>query len=137
MPSMNSKYPYEIKSSSSFGDILTVTFWLYVDSLRGKIPFLFLFDTGADVTSLPSSAAEKLGIDLDKCPEEPMSGYEGSTILVYRSQISIIFSKKAFVIPCVFNPNEDVPILLGRAGILNRFNIILHAERKHIAFEEI
>ena len=137
MLSMKSKYPYGIKVSSSFGDILTATFWLDVESQVGKIPFLFLFDTGADVTSLPASAAEKLGIDLDKCPKLPMSGYEGSTVLVYRSQISIAFNKKAFVIPCVFNPNEEVPILLGRAGVFNRFYIILDGKRKQVDFEEI
>ena len=66
-----------------------------------------------------------------------MSGYEGSTILVYRSQIRIVFNKRAFVIPCVFNPNEDVPILLGRAGILDKFSILLDGKRKQIYFEEI
>ena len=130
-------YPYENKPSGSFGNILTVSLWLNVYSPRGIFPFLFLFDTGADVSSLPNSAAEKLGIDLDKCPEEPMSGYEGSTILVYRSQISVVFNKKTFSVPCVFNPNEDVPILLGRVGILDRFNIFLDGKRKQITFEEI
>ena len=59
------------------------------------------------------------------------------SILVYRSQISIAFNKKAFVIPCVFNPNEEVPILLGRAGVLNRFDIILDGKRKQVTLEEI
>lgn len=130
-------YPYESKSSISFGNIPTITFWLEVESSVGHIPFFFLFDTGADVTSLPSSAAEKLGIDLDKAPKEPMSGYEGSTIMVYRSNIKIIFNKKSLLVPCVFNPNEDAPILLGRAGIIDRFNIILDGKNKKIIFEEI
>lgn len=134
---MKLRYDYGSKSTLSFGIIPTIKILLAVESPQGNLPFVFLFDTGADVTSLPSSAAEKLGIDLDKCPEEPMSGYEGSTVLVYRSQISIVFNKKAFIMPCVFNPNEDVPILLGRVGILNRFNIILDGKGKQIVFEEI
>ncbi len=134
---MKLKYPYEIKSSSSFGDVATITFWLDVGSPRGNIPFFFLFDTGADVTSFPASAAEKLGIDLDKCPQESMSGYEGTTISVYRSEVRVVFKDKSFSVPCVFNPNEEVPILLGRAGILNRFNILLDGKRKEATFEEI
>lgn len=134
---MKSKYPYASKSTLSFGIIPTIKILLAVESPRGHLPFLFLFDTGADVTSLPASAAEKLGIDLDKCPEEPMSGYEGSTILIYRSRINIIFNKKVFKVPCVFNPNEDVPILLGRAGILDKFNIFLDGKKEQILFEEI
>jgi len=137
LPYMKLRYPYEIKSSSTFGNIPTITFWLNVESPTGSMPFFFLFDTGADVTSFPISAAEKLGIDLDKCPEEPMSGYEGTTISVYRSQVKIIFNNKSFSVPCVFNPNEEVPILLGRAGILNRFNILLDGRKKEIVFEKI
>ena len=130
-------YPYESKFSPNFGDIPTISLWLNVNSLKGPFPFSFLFDTGADVSSLPVSAAQKLDIDLDKCPQEPMSGYEGTTILVFRSSIKIHFNKKLLTIPCVFNPNEEVPILLGRAGILNKFKIILDGKNKEAIFEEI
>ena len=127
---MKLTYPYENRPSESFGAIPTVSFWLDVYSSRGHLPFLFLFDTGADVTSLPASAAGKLGIDLDKCPQVPMSGYEGTTIFVYKSEIKISFNNKPFIIPCVFHPNEEVSILLGRAGILDRFTIIMDGRRK-------
>lgn len=134
---MKLKFPYGIKSSPGFGEILTVSVWLSLKSPTGIKPFLFLLDTGADLTSFPASAAEKLGIDLDKCPQEAMSGYEGTTVLVYRSQVKIYFDKKSFSIPCVFNPNEEVSILLGRAGILDRFTIHLDAKKKEVRFEEI
>jgi len=134
---MKLTYPYESKPSETFGTILTVSLWIDVYSPRGPLPFLFLFDTGADVTSLPNSAAKKLGIDLDKCPRLPMGGYEGTTVSVYKSQIRIRFNHKLFTIPCVFHPNEEVPILLGRAGVLDKFNIVLDGKRKQIFFEEI
>lgn len=134
---MKLSYPYAIESSFEFGSISTINLWLYVQSVQGVIPFSFLFDTGADVTSLPMSAAKRLGIDLDRCPQLPMSGYEGMTISVYKSQIVIKFGDKAFKIPCVFNPNDDVPILLGRAGIIDRFNIFLDGKKKEITFEEL
>lgn len=134
---MKLKYPYGIKYSPEFGSILTIKLLLQVESPEGPAPFIFLFDTGADITSFPISVAGKLGIDLDKCPQEPMTGYEGTVVLVYRSNIKIIFNKKRVEIPCVFNPNEDVPILLGRAGIIDRFNILLDGKKKEIIFEEI
>lgn len=134
---MHVKFPYEHKTSGTFGSIPTVSFWLHIISPIGPIPFYFLFDTGADVTSLPASAAEKLGIDLDHCPKEPMSGYEGTEVFVYRSQITLQFNKQTYQVPCVFHPNEDVPLLLGRAGILDRFTIIFDAKKKEVAFEQI
>lgn len=134
---MKLKYPYGIKYSPDFGHILTIKIFLSIEHPRGSEPYLFLFDTGADATSLPVSAAEKLGVDLDQCPQVPMTGYEGTAVLVYRSNIKIIFNKKSFKIPCVFHPNEEVPIILGRAGIIDRFNILLDAINKEIVFEEI
>lgn len=134
---MKLKYPYGIKYSPDFGHILTIKIFLSVEYPGGMEPFLFLFDTGADVTSFPASVAEKLGIDLDKCPKEPMSGYEGTTILVYKSKVKIRFNQETFEIPCAFHPNEEVPILLGRAGIIDKFNITLDGKNKAIIFEKI
>lgn len=134
---MKLSYPYQSKSSPSFGKIPTIKFWLNVESRSKSIPFLFLFDTGADITSLPASVAKKLGIDLDTCPQETMTGYEGATVIVYKSEITITFNRKSLKIPCVFNPSEEVPILLGRAGILDKFTILLDARNKVIVLEEI
>ncbi len=134
---MKLRYPYGIKYSPSFGHILTIKIFLSVEYPGGTEPFMFLFDTGADVTSFPASVAEKLGIDLDKCPKEPMSGFEGSTVLVYRSKIKIKFNQKSFELPCVFNPNEEVPILLGRAGIIDKFTIVLDGTKKAVTFEAL
>lgn len=65
-----------------------------------------------------------------------MSGFEGSTIPVHKSRIKIKFNKKSLSIPCVFHPNDNVPILLGRAGILDKFNIFMEGKKKEITFEE-
>jgi len=134
---MKLKFPYEVSSSLEFGNIPTVSFWLNVESDVRSIPFFFLFDTGADVSSLPASAAVKLGINLKKCPRIPMSGFEGNTVSVYKSKVKVRFNKKSITIPCVFHPNDDIPILLGRAGILGRFDIFLDGKKKEITFEEL
>ncbi|TSC64779.1 MAG: Uncharacterized protein G01um101493_10 [Microgenomates group bacterium Gr01-1014_93] len=134
---MKLKFPYESKPTLNFGNIPTIKLKIEVETPQGFIPLLFLFDTGADVTSLPISSAGKLGINLDKCPKEPMSGYEGGNVEVYLSKLNVKFNKQTFTIPCVFSPNENVPILLGRAGIITRFNIKLDAKNKEITFEEI
>lgn len=135
---MKLKFPY---GSSyyipGFGHLLSINVLLLVETIEGFAPFSFVFDTGADITSFPTSAAKKLGIDLDKCPKESMTGYAGTTVFVYRSNIKIRFNKKIFGIPCVLNPNEDVPILLGRAGIVDKFNVLLDGKNKQIIFEEL
>lgn len=134
---MKLRFPYGNSILPNFGIIVTIKFWLNVQAEKDFLPFSFLFDTGADISSLPVSAAGKLDIDLSKCVKEPMTGYEGTSVLVYRSQINIKFNKKILTIPCVFTPIEHVPILLGRAGILDKFTLTLDGKKKEIRFEEI
>lgn len=67
---MKLTFPYEAKHTLNFGTLPTIKINLDIQSPEGFIPLLFLFDTGADVTSLPVSLAEKLKIDLNKCPKE-------------------------------------------------------------------
>lgn len=134
---MKLEFPYASKPTLNFGNIPTIKVKIQVESPEGFVPLLFLFDTGADTTSLPVSSAKKLGINLNACPKEPMSGYEGGKVQVYLSKIRMRFDRKVITIPCVFNPNESVPILLGRAGIISRFNIFMDGRNRLITFEEI
>lgn len=134
---MKLSFPYETKASRHYGNSPLVSVTLPVDSPQGPVKFQFLFDTGADVTSMPVTVAKKLGINLQKQHSGIMTGYEGQGVLVYRSQITVNFNKKKFSIPCVFTPKNHVPILLGRAGILSRFNILLDGKNKQITFTEI
>lgn len=133
---MQLKHPYGVKYSPSFGYIPTVKILLQVQSVEGLEPYLFLFDTGADITSLPVSATLKLGINLHKCPKELMVGYDGTPVSVYRSKIKVKFNQSIISIPCVFNQNEEVPIILGKAGILDKFSIYLDGKNQQITFEE-
>ena len=131
------KFPYKIIKTEHFGDLPTPTFWLAVQVKTKIVPLLFLLDTGADITSLPVSAAKSLGIDLTTCPKESMEGYEGKSVSVYRSSIRIFLNNNRYTIPCVFTPIETVPILLGRAGILNQFTITLDGKKKEIRLQKI
>ena len=134
---MKLKFPYQVRTSPIFGQVPTIKLRLPLKTIEGIEVFTFLFDTGADVTSMPISAAEKLGIDIKKCKKILMSGFEGSTITVHLSKISLVLDGKSFTIPCVFNPNINVALLLGRAGILNKFTITMDAKKKVAIFQEI
>lgn len=130
-------FPYQKIKTDHLGELLTPSFWLPVQTRTKIASFIFLLDTGADVTSLPVSAAKSLGIDLATCPTEPIEGYDGKSVLVYRSSIKIFLNNKRFTIPCVFTPIETVPILLGRAGILDKFTLTLDGKKKEVRFKTI
>lgn len=134
---MKPHFPYQTKVSPGFGLLNTIEVRLHVKGKSNIETFDFTFDTGAEITSMPVSAGIKLGINIEKCPKIKMSGFEGTTITVYKSKINLIFNKKSFILPCVFHPNERIPFLLGCAGILDKFTINLDAKKRMATFEEI
>ena len=134
---MKLHFPYKVKPSPEFYHIYNIEVRLQIRGKKTTDIFDFTFDTGAEVTSIPVSAAIKLGINLKKCPRIKMSGFEGTIVTVYRSNINVVFNKKVLTIPCVFHPNEEVPLLLGGVGILDKFTITLDARKRVATFEEI
>jgi hypothetical protein len=88
------KFPYEDRSAPNFGNIPIIKLSLGIKYSGGFLPLTFVFDTGAEVTSLPASTAEKLGINLSLCPQGIMKGYEGNGIIAYISKIRIKIDKK-------------------------------------------
>ena len=135
---MRIEFPYKEKVSKSAGKISVVVVWLEIKTVR-KIyePFEFLFDTGADFTSLPKFMAVDVGLDLTKCPQELMYTAENKPMTTYHAKIKIRFGEKILDLPCVSTDYDDTPFLLGRVGFIERFDMHLLASERKLVFEEV
>lgn len=138
MPTKNLiEFPYETKQSRHAGLILSPYVELEVRTKEGKfVSHRFIFDTGADFTSLPKYMAEIVGIDLKDCPQEVMYTAENEPMVTFHAKVKVRFRKKVFGILCVFTDRDDTPFLLGRVGFIGRFNMHLLAAEKKLVFEE-
>ncbi len=104
---------------------------------NGYFPYRFLLDTGADVSMVPFSMAEDLGIDLSRCPTDECSGIEGRPLLVYHTTIAVRVGHVDLSLPCLISESDSTPFLLGRAGLFARFDIGFDNQRKRIVLSEI
>lgn len=131
------EFPYLTKRGEN-EEILGIYLWLKIKTTRGIYrKQRFLFDTGADFTSLPRFSAEVVGIDLSKCKQEIMYTADNEPMVTFRGKIAINFDGKDLELPCVFTDKDDTPFLLGRAGIIENFEILLSAKKKKIILEKI
>ena len=125
----------------------------YKESLYGRIPdpyitisvstgygwrnLDFLVDSGADVSMVPKSIAELVGLDLKKARKHRTYGVEGKGLLVYEGSLAIKIGTHQIKIPCLFSSQEKTPLLLGRTGLFNRFTIVFENRTKNIIFRPI
>lgn len=120
-----------------FGLLLNPTLTLVVKSRRGDFLFRFLVDSGADVSMMPRSAADTLGVDLAGCRRMEAGGIEGGGVPGWGDQIRLQVGDLEISIPCFFSSREDTPYLLGRAGFFQHFNVTFDNRRKMIVLDPI
>lgn len=134
---MKIEFPYLIKKGE-FEEILGIYLWVKIKTKIGIYRSQkFLFDTGADFTSLPRFLSGVVGIDLAKCRQEIMYTANNEAMVTFRGKIVINLNSKDLELPCVFTEKDDTPFLLGKTGIIDRFDILLSAKKKKIILERI
>ena len=96
---------------------------------------IFLIDSGATTTLLPSTDAQALDLVLESGVKVMVSGVTGHHLVGYRHDITLnIQSCLLDRIPVIFAKNQNVPRVLGREGIFSKFAILFDEARRRTAF---
>ncbi|MBI2660623.1 hypothetical protein HYX07_05665 [Candidatus Woesearchaeota archaeon] len=108
--------------------------------LIGKETFetIGLLDSGADISAIPKSIAEILGLNLEG--EITFAYGIGGKVKSVESTVKILIQKGhekySFSIPVkVILDDYDFPILLGRAGFFDKFVITFDQENERISLK--
>jgi hypothetical protein len=107
--------------------------------LKGKDghwrPFILFVDSGAHLTILSASDADRLGIDLNEGKSITLYGVSGSTkAFVHRLPMKL--GARQLTVEVAFSISDDTPRLLGRAGIFDAFLVTFRQSRKKTIFTE-
>ncbi|MBI4231368.1 MAG: retroviral-like aspartic protease family protein [Planctomycetes bacterium] len=108
-----------------------------VRTASGYADLNFVLDSGADLTMLPASVADFLGISLDGSREVRVTGVEGPGAMAKVGELTVRIGDRDYAIPCAFSTNENTPFLLGRLGLFRHFNVTFDNRRRKIALESI
>ena len=122
---------------TEFGILLDPTFELPVKTPSGYLRFRFLLDSGAELTMMPRSVAEQLGVNLGSAREMKVTGIEGSGVRAWLSEITLKIGEAECRLPCLFSSNENTPCLLGRMELFRRFNVTFDNRGQKIILESI
>ncbi len=79
--------------------------------------------------------SDTIGVNLACLKKEIMYTANNDSMMVYFGSMQIWFDTKEISLPCVFTDRNDTPFLLGRAGLIDRFEILLSAKNKSLSFK--
>lgn len=100
-----------------------------------------LVDSGADYTVLPIEIAGVFNLKIDNQIQYSILGAGGTTFKIYKSPIEVehIVKKRGFREikwkSFVYFAESGSTILLGQAGFMNKFKIVLNGKTKEVAIE--
>ena len=93
-------------------------------------------DSGADITTINKTFGNLVGLRLKpKEQKYELNGVGGKEEFVYRD-IEIKIVKQVFNIKIAWVQNDNIPLLLGREGVFDKFEIIFKEKFREIIFKE-
>lgn len=92
-------------------------------------------DSGADITIIPLSFGRLLGLELKKEDIKQLTGVGGTSIPVVITEVEIKINDIVFPINIAWALEEDIPPLLGRTSVFDKFVITFDQNKKIIIFD--
>jgi len=134
---MTIEFRYREEKSEITGTILRPVASLEFRS-RGDewIEIRMYIDSGADMTLIPLSFGRLLSLELKKDEIEHLRGVGGGEVPVIVTNVEIRMNGLEFPISVAWAPEEDVPPLLGRTDLFDRFRILFDQGEGVIIFED-
>jgi hypothetical protein len=130
MPSPSIEFPYRTRLEGG-ATVLVPVILAELPTPYGVYPIRLLLDSGADCTMLSRALGELAGIDVTSLPKVNVKGIAGQSVEVYRGTVSLrIANLQLSSIPCLYVESMMTPLLLGREGFFDLFNITLDNRRK-------
>ncbi len=134
---MTVKFRYQEEKSEITGTILRPVASLEFRSRGGEgIEIPMYIDSGADMTLIPRSFGRLLRLELKKDEIKHLRGVGGGEVHVIVTNVEIRMNGLEFQISVAWALAEDVPTLLGRTDLFDRFKILFDQGEGVIIFED-
>lgn len=108
---------------------------LYGPNARTLAQLLYI-DSGADHTLLPYRIGKYLGLEQQAREISEIHGINGSVGVIYVS-LEMELAGIRFSAPVAWAQLEEVPVLLGRSGVFDQFEIAFQQARRLVTFQPI
>jgi len=131
------EFPYQKEYSKLFEEILRPIIEFEIKTNIGWIAAMGYLDSGADITLLPLSFAKALGIKIEHEEIKEIRGIGDTIVSVIIKEVEIKIGDVKLKVNVGIALIEEVPYLIGRKDIFNKFRIVFEEYNKRIVVEKV
>jgi len=127
------EFPFDYGNLPGIGEIFYPVVTVELKTVVGWKKLEFLVDTGADVTTLPSTFLPVLGLKKSQLKSSRTSGVGDIVVNTWEMKISVRIGaiEMEVAASAVDTNNKFSPLLLGRKDVFDGpFNLLLDSRRK-------
>ena len=129
-------FNYRREKSGITGDILRPVASIEFRSKDGVwIELRPYIDSGADITLIPLTFGRLLGLELKKEEIKHLRGVGGAGVPVVITEVDTRIGDAEFPVRVAWALEDDLPPLLGRVDIFDRFTITFDQRKEIVIFE--
>lgn len=129
-------FSFEEFYTENLGKILKPLAVVTLKHREHSLKDIMLIDSGADVTLIPRDRGLFLKLKPPKHSEiKYLGGIAGGVAVVYRT-LDVVIEKVKFPCRAAWAMTEDVPSVLGRLDVFDKFNIEFRQRDRKVMFKE-
>lgn len=117
------EFPFEQRQSQRFGTILKPIIPVRISGPARSVNILMLLDSGADMSILPYSVGETLGLELDIKTRSEVQGIGEGAVPYVLGRVDLRIGDIALQARIGWALIEEVPFLLGRLDVFRELAI--------------
>lgn len=126
------RFPFRQGPSEIYGALLRPVAKVCLRTARLTwLPHYMFVDSGADYTLLPKTLGEVLGLRKEINDTLHRSKGVGGSIGVVMRRLQMKIGRHRFAVDVGWASTDDVPLLLGRADVFDRFDVRF-SQREHV-----
>ena len=130
------EFPYRKVLSDEYGIIYIPIAIVELKNRDKRVRCEMLIDSGADITLIPKSVGEYLGLAIERMDVIKELRGIGESIIPYITKgVELKIGEERFNARIGWALVEGVPLLLGRLDIFDRFDIKFLCKEKMVVFE--
>ena len=117
------EFPFEKSRSKKLGQILKPIIPVTIIGAKQSITIHMLLDSGADLSLIPYSVGEAIGLELDMENRSEVQGIGEGSIPYILSQVKIEIGNVEASVRIGWALIEEIPLILGRLDVFQQFSV--------------